>query len=154
VWASIFAEPTAGAEVTVNGEAGTIEVGGQVINTPAETKPAPTATPEPLLPPDFTVANWKEFRTKILPYCFVQPGLTDDIPGVDKVKEMLQGSEILEKLDERVGVNMFGYGTSVVSADGGGCAIISIWSDANTKSGALFQSKFDQTWIEITFVKN
>ena len=31
-----------GAEVTVNGEAGTIEVGGQVINTPAETKPAPT----------------------------------------------------------------------------------------------------------------
>ena len=147
-------EPYSGAEVTVNGEAGTIEVGGQVINTPAETKPAPTATPEPLLPPDFTVANWKEFRTKILPYCFVQPGLTDDIPGVDKVKEMLQGSEILEKLDERVGVNMFGYGTSVVSADGGGCAIISIWSDANTKSGALFQSKFDQTWIEITFVKN
>ncbi|PIV08765.1 hypothetical protein COS52_00960, partial [Candidatus Roizmanbacteria bacterium CG03_land_8_20_14_0_80_39_12] len=31
-----------GAEVTVNGEAGTIEVGGQVINTPAETQPAPT----------------------------------------------------------------------------------------------------------------
>ena len=35
-------EPYSGAEVTVNGEAGTIEVGGQVINTPAETKPAPT----------------------------------------------------------------------------------------------------------------
>jgi len=49
VWASIFAEPTAGAEVTVNGEAGTIEVGGQVINTPAETKPAPTVeTVDPL----------------------------------------------------------------------------------------------------------
>jgi len=134
-----------------------VDEDGQVTidGTPRPTAtPEPSPMPEPLLPPDFTVANWTEFRTKILPYCFVQPGLTDDIPGVDKVKEMLQGSEILEKLDERVGVNMFGYGTSVVSADGGGCAIISIWSDANTKSGALFQSKFDQTWIEITFVKN
>ena len=44
-----------GAEVTVNGEAGTIEVGGQVINTPAETKPAPTATPE-LLPAELSAS--------------------------------------------------------------------------------------------------
>ena len=58
-----------GAEVTVNGEAGTIEVGGQVINTPAETKPAPTATPE-LLPaelsaslPDDLPASWEAVQT-------------------------------------------------------------------------------------------
>ena len=141
-------EPYRGAEFTV-GEDGTISVEGTPI--PRSTLEAPSPTP---LPPDFTVANWMEFRTKILPYCYVRADLSSNKEGLDKVWAELQGTETYDILKGRLDRGeIFTFGTAVVAIDsGGGCGIVTIWSDVNTKSGALFQSRLDPNMlIEVEF---
>ena len=151
-------EPYSGAEVTVNGEAGTIEVGGQVINTPAETKPAPTATPEPLLPPDFTVKNLKEFRTAILPYCYVNPDYSDSREGVENFYNDIKDSDFWKDLGEKFSKGEIGGRSQrVVSAgEDGGCGIITIDDLFNNQilASVFFQSKLDPNqWIEVKFTE-
>ena len=132
--------------------------------TPAPTAtgtPAPTATPEPsptpelLLPPDFTVANWKEFRTKILPFCYVRQDLSSDFEGLTKLKNEVMGLEFYMQLKEKLNRGeIANLGRAVAPADGGGvCAVIGVYAkDVNTETSAFFQSRLDPNeWIEIKF---
>ena len=142
--------PTAGATFGVD------ENGQVTIGCPprAPEKGVPTATPEPLLPPDFTVKNWREFRTAILPYCYVRADLSDSKEGVDKVWDEIQGTEIFRMLmDRRNRKEIFTFGSAVAPVGvGGGCGIISIWKDMSNESGAFFQSRLNpDEWIEIKF---
>lgn len=144
----------ASAEVTVNSEAGTIAVGGQVINTPSETQSAPTVAPETLLPPDFTVANWTEFRTKILPYCSVRADLRDDFASTNKLMDELRGWEIGKQLFEQLNngiIANFSVGVAPVP-EGGGCALIGVFDKSNLETRGFFQSRLDlNKWIEVKF---
>lgn len=132
--------------------------------SPTATQPAPTEgvgtatptlppTPESLLPLDFTVANWQEFRTKILPYCYVRTDLSSNKEGLDKVWAELQGTETYDILKGRLDRGeIFTFGSAVAPGDEGGCAMIPIFSDMSTISGALFQSRLDPNkYIEVEF---
>ena len=133
--------------------------------SPTATPPAPTEgaatataeptlppTPEPLLPPDFTVANWQD-RAKILPYCYVRADLSSSLEGLTKLRKEVEGLEFYKNLRERKRKGeIYTIGTAVLSGTEGDCAIISIWRDMSNESGAYFQSRLNPNeWIEVKF---
>jgi len=146
--------PAAGAVVGVD-ENGQVTIDG--IPRPTAT-PEPSPTPEPLLPPDFTVKNLKEFRTAILPYCYVNPDYSDSREGVENFYNDIKDSDFWKDLGAKFNKGeKGGRSPGVVSAgEDGGCGIITIDDLFNNQilASVFFQSKLDPNqWIEVKFTE-
>jgi hypothetical protein len=161
--ATATAEVTITPKVTVTvGEDGTISVDGIVTHTatPAGTATPPEGQAESLLPPDFTVKNWQEFRTAILPYCYVNPNYSDTQRGVENFYNDIKDSAFWEGLWAKFNSGeIYGFGPAVAQfGEDGGCGIVEIndqpGKSAFYVSGGFFQSRLNpEEWIEVKFTE-
>jgi hypothetical protein len=150
--ANVQTQPTALASDTA---APTATVATATAPAPTETATiAPTEAPQ--IPPEIlTAVDVKDARNKILPYCKTHADLSDG-PDADKVYYSVKTIPNLWKLIESKLKNheIAFYGGSVVNqSDGsGGCIVVPLYKNGTTMTGIIFESRFDESWVEVKIV--